>query len=224
MGAVSLLYPETQWDKYKKKHVPHPKSLQPLERDDLCNAIMKAETKAKRRSTLDLLGLGTLDETETDTIQGAQTMPLQLPESPQKQLPEPEAAPEKPKTIGGKGASLIYKDASKIGIDTKELKDYAKKEYGVESLSNLTPENESHLRGLIEARKKNPKKKAEGIEGQDRIWECGKCGVTKDISFFGNLALPEKMQWELCHPDINNLEEELTLCNKCLAEIKKENG
>lgn len=32
--------------------------------EHLCNAMMKAETKAKRRATLDLLGLGILDETE----------------------------------------------------------------------------------------------------------------------------------------------------------------
>ena len=31
-----------------------------LRGDALCNAMMKAETKAKRRSTLDLLGLGIL--------------------------------------------------------------------------------------------------------------------------------------------------------------------
>lgn len=43
-----------------------------LRGDALCNAMMKAETKAKRRATLDLLGLGILDETETDTVLHAQ--------------------------------------------------------------------------------------------------------------------------------------------------------
>jgi hypothetical protein len=43
-----------------------------LKGDQLCNAMMKAETKAKRRATLDLLGLGILDETETETIHNAQ--------------------------------------------------------------------------------------------------------------------------------------------------------
>jgi hypothetical protein len=42
-----------------------------LRGDALCNAMMKGETKAKRRSTLDLLGLSILDETETDTIPNA---------------------------------------------------------------------------------------------------------------------------------------------------------
>jgi len=39
-----------------------------LKGDDLANAIMKAETKAKRRATLSICGLGILDESETDTI------------------------------------------------------------------------------------------------------------------------------------------------------------
>lgn len=45
-----------------------------LRGDNLCNAMMKAETKAKRRATLDLLGLGILDDSETDTIAGAVKM------------------------------------------------------------------------------------------------------------------------------------------------------
>lgn len=45
--------------------------IENLRGDNLCNAMMKAETKAKRRATLDLLGLGILDETETDAIPSA---------------------------------------------------------------------------------------------------------------------------------------------------------
>lgn len=46
-------------------------NIQNLKGDAYANAIMKAETKAKRRSTLDLLGLGLLDETEAETIPNA---------------------------------------------------------------------------------------------------------------------------------------------------------
>src|ERR1044072_536396 len=52
-------------------------SIDNLKGEALCNAMMKAETKAKRRATLDLLGLGILDETETETIPGA--VPLAAP-------------------------------------------------------------------------------------------------------------------------------------------------
>ena len=42
-----------------------------LKGDMLANAFMKAETKAKRRVTLSICGLGMLDESEAETIAGA---------------------------------------------------------------------------------------------------------------------------------------------------------
>ena len=55
-----------------------------LKGEALSNAMMKSETKAKRRSTLDLIGLGLLDETEVATIPGAVTLPPQCPWTPKK--------------------------------------------------------------------------------------------------------------------------------------------
>lgn len=46
-----------------------------LSGDALANALMKAETKAKRRATLSLCGLGMLDETELETINIQHTEP-----------------------------------------------------------------------------------------------------------------------------------------------------
>lgn len=43
-------------------------NIKGLSGDALANAIMKAETKAKRRATLSICGLGILDETELETI------------------------------------------------------------------------------------------------------------------------------------------------------------
>jgi hypothetical protein len=45
-------------------------SLAGLEGEALANALMKAETKAKRRVALSICGLGLLDETEVATISG----------------------------------------------------------------------------------------------------------------------------------------------------------
>jgi hypothetical protein len=58
-------------------------TLGSLKGDALANALMKAETKAKRRVTLSIAGLGWLDETELDTIpQGpAVIMPSEEPPS-----------------------------------------------------------------------------------------------------------------------------------------------
>lgn len=48
-------------------------SVAGMKGENYCNAIMKAETKAKRRSTLDLLGLGILSEEEAVGIPGTTT-------------------------------------------------------------------------------------------------------------------------------------------------------
>lgn len=57
-------------------------NISALKGDNLANAMMKAETKAKRRSTLDLLGLGILDETEIETIPKAEVVSIEDVEKP----------------------------------------------------------------------------------------------------------------------------------------------
>jgi len=54
-----------------------------LKGDALANALMKAETKAKRRATLSLIGLGWLDETEIETIPAAQVQAAPVAQAPQ---------------------------------------------------------------------------------------------------------------------------------------------
>lgn len=51
----------------------------PLAPDARANATMKAETKAKRRVTLSICGLGMLDESELDTVRNARPVPLDVP-------------------------------------------------------------------------------------------------------------------------------------------------
>jgi hypothetical protein len=50
-------------------------SVQGLKGVDLANALMKVETKAKRRATLSICGLGLLDETELETIRQDESEP-----------------------------------------------------------------------------------------------------------------------------------------------------
>jgi hypothetical protein len=47
-----------------------------LKGDALCNAMMKAETKAKRRATLSICGLGFTDESEIETMNGAKKIDI----------------------------------------------------------------------------------------------------------------------------------------------------
>jgi hypothetical protein len=55
-------------------------ALSSLKGDALANAIMRCETKAKRRATLSICGLGLLDETEAETIPTA-VLPPHDPET-----------------------------------------------------------------------------------------------------------------------------------------------
>ncbi len=62
----------------------------------LANALMKAETKAKRRATLSICGLGLLDETEVEDVPASQKAPLARDSEPPRvtQLSAPTQAPQ----------------------------------------------------------------------------------------------------------------------------------
>jgi hypothetical protein len=57
-----------------------------LKGDALANALMKAETKSKRRATLSICGLGFLDETEIETIPQEATRLTTLPKKDAKDV------------------------------------------------------------------------------------------------------------------------------------------
>lgn len=71
-------------------------SIEGLKGEALSNARMRAETKAKRRVTLDICGLATLDESELDGVAGrARSAPRKAPSSdtfPLASLPAEEAS------------------------------------------------------------------------------------------------------------------------------------
>lgn len=72
--------------------------------DALANALMKAETKAKRRVTLSIAGLGFLDETELETI----------PQSAMDRPDLPEATP----ALSADEINRLTTLATSLGIDT----------------------------------------------------------------------------------------------------------
>ncbi len=125
-----------------------------LKGEALCNAMMKAETKAKRRSTLDLSGLGMLDESElgewsaagqTSTIDAEGLGKVSIPTMPKSQvaaLREEMKAVEEPKkerpteeswkdvicTYGKKDGTIIGKPLGHISHFAPKVMDslYAK--------------------------------------------------------------------------------------------------
>jgi hypothetical protein len=117
-------------------------NIQGLKGEAYANAIMKAETKAKRRATLDLLGLGVLDESEAESIPNASKVAISamveaIPEMEVEAVEVVETEEEKELTIGRlaiaiKKASNIVElkavyDANKHKIETnKFIKDQLK--------------------------------------------------------------------------------------------------
>lgn len=93
-----------------------------LRGDALANAIMKAETKAKRRVTLSICGLGMPDESEIDTIPGAKKVnPDDAPSTSQPSiLSLPTTEPEY-RIPFGKWKGLTLKE-----IDPVQLSGYVK--------------------------------------------------------------------------------------------------
>lgn len=74
------------------------------------NALMKAETKAKRRVTLSIAGLGMLDETEVETIPNAKPFADAHYREPKPTTPEAEAAGVEQaewEVMSGEAAELI---------------------------------------------------------------------------------------------------------------------
>lgn len=69
-----------------------------LKGDALANALMKAETKAKRRVTLSIVGLGWLDETEVDTVPVVRPVSVDMETGEVIEAPasHPEPKPEQP--------------------------------------------------------------------------------------------------------------------------------
>lgn len=70
-AAIILRVPVKQMDDKTGKEKIIRYDMVPAVGDDFANAVMKSETKAKRRATLSICGLGFLDETEIDTIPAA---------------------------------------------------------------------------------------------------------------------------------------------------------
>lgn len=88
---------------------------------DMAVAIMKAETKAKRRATLSICGLGILDESELDLMENQPINASQTPNqasaianAPKININEPEVLPPEPETFEYE----IY--PSRIAVEKKE--------------------------------------------------------------------------------------------------------
>lgn len=101
-----------------------------LSGDALANAIMKAETKAKRRVTLSIVGLGWTDESEVDTIPGAQTVRVdpetgEILDAPARPAPAQPAPEEKESSeVTAKQLKLLAVLMRQVGLGREEAHRY----------------------------------------------------------------------------------------------------
>lgn len=80
-------------------------SVDGLKGDALANAMMKAETKAKRRVTLSIVGLGMLDETEVETIADSRPVAVNM-ETGEITAPKPATPPHVQAALTANAAKL----------------------------------------------------------------------------------------------------------------------
>lgn len=107
-----------------------------LKGDALANAYLKAETKAKRRVTLSICGLGLMDETETETIKEAtfvsepvaiaekakEVVPEKDPNEKENKTPDIPTFPDKTKIkINKEQAEFLYTTGYKYGFSKEDI-------------------------------------------------------------------------------------------------------
>ena len=114
-----------------------------LRGDALANAMMKAETKAKRRVTLSICGLGFIDELEVDSLPQAQKIDISLIQKEESNVSS--INEDKSFLIS---AALHHIESAESLEDLKKAFDYSKSKYGKES---------SEMMNLIVSAKDNRK-------------------------------------------------------------------
>lgn len=117
---------------------------------DLANARMRAMTKAKRRCTLSLCGLGWLDETEVQDSPGLRAIPVQV-EQPKPVTPE--SAPFDDIRDRLKIAFANY--AHKTGKKGSELAKEISEKFGVKNFTFLDEENSKLILNWLESQTNN---------------------------------------------------------------------
>lgn len=107
-------------------------SVAGLKGEAKANAIMKAETKAKRRVTLSIVGLGWTDETEIETIPGAQPVAIDMETgeimAPERQVVNTELEALGVELYGDKWPEMLFRkcralNVAEAALDADQIQD-----------------------------------------------------------------------------------------------------
>lgn len=108
----------------------------PFSAGGLVNDLMKVETKAKRRATLSLCGLGMLAEDEIETIPGARTVPADVLDErdPERDAIQAEAAPP-PAPLTSPALDEFYSRVAEIEMPGEAVAVWLKHRAGLHELA-----------------------------------------------------------------------------------------
>jgi hypothetical protein len=128
-------------------------AIKGLTGDALANAMMRAETKAKRRLTLSLAGLGWTDESEVDAIPGAERVAAERPSLAERVAQRVAALPEPAASAAEEGMTVEAFVAAVKGLDSRYVAAVRDAMFpGVGSVRQLTPAQRAALaRELLDA-------------------------------------------------------------------------
>lgn len=132
-----------------------------LKGDALANAYMKAITKAKRRVTLSLAGLGFLDETEVETVPNATTVTVDHATG-EIEAPDPHKAMKR-----------LHAVANKHGFKHEDLHLWAR-DRGKDSVKEFSERALNEMADSIEANIDGAKHYFEGLRNAAELEEAGR--------------------------------------------------
>lgn len=123
-------------------------SIEGLKGEPRANAIMRGETKAKRRVTLSICGLGMMDESEVDSVPGARVA------TPPAAKPQPALAERPPADlVDEETVASILALVAELGIDPRRALDQVRQDYGVVYWPELSAAQGGKVLARLEARK-----------------------------------------------------------------------
>jgi hypothetical protein len=120
------------------------------------NAVMKAETKSKRRVTLSICGLGMLDESEVESVKGAEPVPVDLPPQEAPPAPAPTVDPGEPcDPAAAKSIGELAMGENGLRWAKPRAVSWLKRYFGVASTLALTADQGATAAELLKVRIKH---------------------------------------------------------------------
>lgn len=152
--------------------------------ENLANALMKCVTKAKRRVTLSLCGLGILDETEVETIPSAQRF-VEAPASSVASLNERLRS-----KIPAKSLPPVVEAVPEPVVEQRE-------EQPEETFRPLLMQGSTiiEVRGITEHKNSNGKPIWKITDSDGEVWACANDLMVADLSDARSADVPVRVEW-----------------------------